>query len=116
MAGLDPSGRAPGPYAVLGVEPTASAGQITSAYRGLVRALHPDAGPADSEAGERFRDVVAAYTTLHDPVLRAAYDDARLGPGLGGGARPVRVRLRPAPAPRYDEPPLRVGPTRWSAG
>ncbi|MFJ6994903.1 J domain-containing protein, partial [Streptomyces sp. NPDC003090] len=41
------------PYAVLGVEPTATAGQIASAYRGLVRALHPDSAPARDEPERR---------------------------------------------------------------
>ncbi|GAA1523212.1 hypothetical protein GCM10009730_34270 [Streptomyces albidochromogenes] len=43
MAELGPAVRAPAPYTVPGVEPIAPAGRITSAYRGLVRALHPDA-------------------------------------------------------------------------
>ncbi|MFD5102777.1 J domain-containing protein [Streptomyces albidochromogenes] len=116
MAGLGPSGRAPDAYTVLGVEPTASAGRITSAYRGLVRTLHPDADPSHAPAGERFREVVAAYTILRDPALRAAYDDARLAAGRRAGARPVTVRPHPAHAPRHDEPVLWAGPTRWSAG
>ncbi|MEU2181965.1 J domain-containing protein, partial [Streptomyces thermolilacinus] len=70
------------PYAVLGVAPTASAGEITSAYRGLVRALHPDSaptrdGPERQAAAARFGEVVAAYEVLRDPQRRAAYDEAR---------------------------------------
>ncbi|OEJ28424.1 hypothetical protein AR457_32095 [Streptomyces agglomeratus] len=110
------------------MEPTASAGQITAAYRRLVRALHPDTRPDGPAADGRFTDVVVAYSTLHDPVLRAEYD-SRLG--LTGPAEPVtrdtpvdvrgtrmphaarvtvRVTVHPAP-PRRDAP-LWAGPTR----
>ncbi|MBT2507758.1 J domain-containing protein [Streptomyces sp. ISL-98] len=70
MAGREASGRRPGHYAVLGVEPSSSAGQITSAYRRLVRALHPDANPDSPTADRRFADVVAASTAWpHLPDL-----------------------------------------------
>ncbi|MGW7055453.1 J domain-containing protein [Streptomyces sp. NPDC054888] len=125
MAGLGPSGRRHDHYAVLGVEPTASAGQITSAYRRLVRALHPDAHPGRPAADSRFADVVAAYGILRDPVLRAAYDSrlgrsrdtgARAGRSDGTDARTVNVTHHPPPPPRPGGPPLYAGPTRWSAG
>jgi hypothetical protein len=48
-------------YAVLGVPPLA--GQITSAYRRLVRALHPDTARGGAATRERFAQVVAAYET-----------------------------------------------------
>ncbi|WP_461030285.1 J domain-containing protein, partial [Streptomyces sparsus] len=77
---------APGPaheqadhYAVLGVAPTASAAQITGAFRALVRALHPDVRPEHPPADERLARVVAAYDTLRDPERRAAYDAERRG-------------------------------------
>ncbi|WP_073755615.1 J domain-containing protein [Streptomyces sp. CB03234] len=94
----------PDHYAVLGVEPMASAEQIASAYRRHVRALHPDAHPdrCDAErsaARERLDDVVAAYGTLRDPDRRAAYDEARRAP---------RGPARRVPA----EDLLRAGPTR----
>ncbi|WBP84550.1 J domain-containing protein [Kitasatospora cathayae] len=96
-------------YAVLGVEPSASAQQITSAYRAQVRLLHPDSRPARSaEAGsvERLVDVIAAYEVLHDPGLRAAYDAERGGGRLHSGADEaagraaavVRVAVRVVPA------------------
>ncbi len=148
VAGRKTSGGQRDPYAVLGVEPTASAGQITSAYRRLVRALHPDATPGTSpgaapDPGEpavdgRFTDVVAAYGTLRDPVLRAAYDSqpgARgpQGPPKDPPGRRVQVRIRtggaPAPsvadvvvlevtvhpAPSGRDALMRAGPTRVAA-
>ncbi|WP_222721955.1 J domain-containing protein [Actinomadura alba] len=39
---------------ILGVELSASARKITSAYRRLVRTLHPDSHPERPTAGERF--------------------------------------------------------------
>lgn len=48
------------PYDVLGVPASADARQIKSAYRGLAKRLHPDAG-GDIE---HFRRVSAAYTAL----------------------------------------------------
>nr|WP_095877677.1 J domain-containing protein [Streptomyces sp. TLI_235] len=64
----------PDHYAVLGVDPSASARQITSAYRALVRALHPDSRPAQRPSAERLGEVLAAYEVLRDPDRRAAYD------------------------------------------
>lgn len=62
------------PYTVLGVAPTASPAEITTAYRELVRDLHPDAHPHQPVRSEQLDEVVAAYTTLRDPQRRAAYD------------------------------------------
>ncbi|GAA2276205.1 MULTISPECIES: J domain-containing protein [Kitasatospora] len=126
-------------YAALGVEPTASARQVTSAYRSLVRLLHPDTRPVEPGSAERLSAVVAAYEVLHDPELRAAYDAergaARQHPGDGrasarppttgrrvsvrivrepGGAEPWRTAPTPSGAamPHGSEPLVRVGPVR----
>jgi len=75
-------------YAVLGVTDTASAKDITKAYRKLARELHPDKNPGDSAAEERFKAVSAAYDVLGDETKRAEYDEVRrLGP-VGGGPGP----------------------------
>ncbi|MGW5466141.1 J domain-containing protein, partial [Streptomyces sp. NPDC003996] len=63
-------------YAVLGVEPSATAEVITSAFRARVRELRPDTR-VDAVTAERFGQVRAAYETLRDPILRAAYDQRR---------------------------------------
>jgi hypothetical protein len=119
-------------YKILGVEPSASARKITSAYRRLVRTLHPDSHPERPTAGERFAEVVDAYAVLHDPARRAAYDaerDRRSAGALRG--RPVRVKVTGAPTAHtgrrdplggtvdpshlmasLDDALLRVGPVR----
>lgn len=57
-------------YELLGVARDASQDEIRSAYRGLAKAMHPDAG---GTAGA-FRLLREAYETLTDPDRRADYD------------------------------------------
>ena len=57
-------------YEVLNVERTASAAEIKTAYRKLVRQVHPDQGGNAA----LFRLVQEAWNTLSDPVKRASYD------------------------------------------
>lgn len=83
-------------YNVLGVAETATAEEITKAYRRLARQLHPDANPGDKEAEERFKEVSAAYEVVGDAAKRAEYDQARrlVTSGVGGrGDGPFRVRV-----------------------
>lgn len=73
---------------------TADDETIKKAYRALARELHPDVSEA-AGAGERFREVTAAYGVLSKPSARFLYD--RFGyRGRGGGfgpraGRPSRV-------------------------
>ncbi|MFI9251783.1 J domain-containing protein [Streptomyces sp. NPDC053069] len=107
-------------YAVLGVEPSATVEVITSAFRARVRELRPDTR-VDAVTAERFGEVRAAYETLRDPVLRAAYDQTyqRMagrahdrGPVLARPAGRARTYLVVLGTAR-PEPPLRAGPVRW---
>ena len=81
-------------YKALGVSDSASAKEITKAYRKLARELHPDANPGDESAEERFKEVSAAYDVVGDEAKRKEYDEVRkLGPmggmgGFGGGYGP----------------------------
>jgi molecular chaperone DnaJ len=83
-------------YKILGVPETATAKEITRAYRKLARTLHPDANPNDPSAEERFKEVSAAYEVIGDEAKRKEYDEVRrlgrlggaFGPGAGFGPRP----------------------------
>jgi len=78
-------------YKVLGVSDTATAKEITKAYRQLARDNHPDTHPGNDAAENRFKDVSAAYDVVGDEARRKEYDEVRrLGPvggmgGFGGG-------------------------------
>ena len=87
-------------YKVLGVSDTATAKEITKAYRKLARDSHPDTHPDDAVALERFKDVSTAYDVLGDDSKRKEYDEVRrLGPssfgpmggGSGGGGQSFNV-------------------------
>jgi molecular chaperone DnaJ len=73
-------------YAVLGVERSASADEIRSAYRKLARQHHPDVSSQDG-AAERFKEITQAYEVLSDPEKRQRYDmfgESELG-GMAAG-------------------------------
>jgi molecular chaperone DnaJ len=72
-------------YEVLGVERTASDGEIKSSYRKLALKYHPDRNPGDHTAEEKFKEAAEAYSVLADADKRHLYD--RYGhAGLGGAA------------------------------
>jgi DnaJ-class molecular chaperone len=69
-------------YDVLGVSRSASADDITKAYRKLARQYHPDRNPGDKQAENKFKEVSAAYDILSDKEKRAQYDQfGHIGPG-----------------------------------
>lgn len=61
-------------YIVLGLSRTASLNDIKRAYRRLARRYHPDINPGDGRAAAQFREILAAYETLSDPLRRQQYD------------------------------------------
>ncbi len=63
-------------YQLLGVAYTASAAEITKAYRTAMKRFHPDRVPAERRAAaeELCKDLNRAYRTLSNPVDRVAYD------------------------------------------
>ena len=78
-------------YEILGVNKSASADEIKSAYRKLARKHHPD---IDKSAGAdvRFKEIGEAYQVLSDPQKKQSYDqfghaafDRGAGGPFGGG-------------------------------
>jgi molecular chaperone DnaJ len=63
-------------YAVLGLEPGATAADIKRAFRRLARRYHPGINPGDRAAEAVFRRISEAYETLVDPERRRQYDSA----------------------------------------
>ncbi len=64
-------------YQILGVGPSASAREIKSTYRELVKRYHPDLFPAaGAKAGatEKLRQINEAYAVLGNPKRRRDYD------------------------------------------
>lgn len=63
------------PYAILGLQRTATQAEVKAAFRRLAREHHPDANPQDLGAERRFKRVARAYETLSHPSSRRAYDE-----------------------------------------
>ena len=94
------SSHQPDLYAILGVDPAATAEQITHAYRALLRQHHPDTRPGTPDTHDdapaedaRLQQVIHAYAILHDPARRASYDRGR----RASPPRPHNQQHRTAP-------------------
>jgi DnaJ-class molecular chaperone len=107
--------KGPDLYAILGVPPSATQADISHAYRALLRQHHPDTRAPDDESqaavsDTALRQVLTAYTVLHDPARRADYDRESKTQAPHGRRGP------PQPPNRYAEhgqPPIIAGPVRW---
>ena len=86
-------------YILLGVAQDADVDSIRSAFRGLARRYHPDAGEGSSV--ERFREILTAYETLNDPNRRGRYDRS-----LKGRCSPAIQFVEPLFAGAAPEPML----------
>lgn len=119
-------------YAILNVAPSATAREITHAYRSLLRTHHPDTrkNPDDgdtSKAGDlqKLHAIMQAYVVLSDPAKRSAYDRSRRtgtssrssSGSSGSSGKPVKVRIHkttaPSSATQTDQQPLVFGPVHW---
>jgi curved DNA-binding protein CbpA len=104
-------------YELLGVRPDATAGEITRAWHRRARALHPDAQPGQPGTADGFRELEAAYRILHDPALRAAYDqELRLSaaPPAPAARPPGWAAVSRRPAARPPGAALWAGPAQVS--
>ncbi|MGN6721894.1 MAG: J domain-containing protein [Marmoricola sp.] len=102
----------PDPYAVLGVTRSASAAEISHAYRLLLRRHHPDTrdhqeASASGAADAELERIIAAYGVLRDPESRARYNQQN-SPAPTVASR--SGQRRPTPSTR---PPIVAGPVRW---
>lgn len=55
------------PYAVLGIDKTATKDEIKSAYRKAAKKYHPDLHPDDPDAAKKMNEVNEAYDMLMNP-------------------------------------------------
>jgi curved DNA-binding protein CbpA len=74
------------PYAILGLDRTASAGDIRKAYRGRAKDTHPDAEGGSKEA---FEDIAKAFAILADPRRRAQFDQTGTYDDAAASADPI---------------------------
>jgi DnaJ-class molecular chaperone len=75
-------------YEVLGVNKSASAAELKTAYRKLALQYHPDRNKA-ADAAEKFKEISEAYEVLSNPEKRQTYDQfghAAFDPSQGFGA------------------------------
>lgn len=61
-------------YNLLGVQKTASDGEIKKAYRKLAMKYHPDHTEGDKQAEEKFKKISEAYAVLSDSEKRKQYN------------------------------------------
>lgn len=69
------------PYQLLGIDRSATQDDVKAAFRKLASKHHPDKNPDDPSAGQRFKEVNAAYQILSDPKKREMFDRFGIGDG-----------------------------------
>ena len=74
-------------YDLLGVDRSADAAGLKSAYRKMAKQYHPDLNPGDAVAEQKFKEVSEAYEILKDDQSRAAYDQYGHAAFENGGGR-----------------------------
>lgn len=74
------------PYAVLGLDRSASETDIKNAFRRQAKRLHPDMHDGDAGLEARFQEIQAAYALLRDRAQRQRYDAGEID--ASGNPRP----------------------------
>ena len=102
-------------YQILGVEPTAGAEAIKTAFRREIARYHPDkvihlGAEFQEMAATRSAALTVAYKTLTDPALREEYDA-----GLAAGAPPDHTPPKPPPAHVKDDTATPLGKARFAS-
>src|SRR6266404_714814 len=90
-------------YQILGVGPSASAREIKSTYRELVKRYHPDLFPAaGAKAGatEKLRQINEAYAVLGNPKRRRDYDQRFIQKPTGSAPTAAAAERRGTSHPR----------------
>lgn len=87
-------------YQTMGVERTASAGEIKQAYRKLAHQFHPDV-TKDALGKDKFQAIGEAYAVLKNPEKRLAYDQL--------GKAPAGADFSPPPGWQHNLDPNGAG-------
>jgi hypothetical protein len=97
------------PYAVLGIQHTASGDEIAKAFRTRAKELHPDASSVP-ETADQFSELVAAYDMLSNHRTRREYDRA-----VSTSAPSVAARAYRAPGQASTREPalVRLSGRHW---
>lgn len=91
-------------YHILGLDHSADAHQIKSAFKQLAMKYHPDRNPNDPASEEKFKRINEAYHTLSDALKKSRYDE-KLGIGITAAQSEKLYRRTYTHPPRYQKPP-----------
>ena len=102
-------------YEILGVEPTAGADAIKTAFRREIARYHPDkvihlGAEFQEMAATRAAALTVAYKMLTDPALREEYDA-----GIAAGAPPDHTPRKPPPDDIEHDTPTPPGKARFAS-
>jgi curved DNA-binding protein CbpA len=62
-------------YSILGVNKSATAADIKTAFRRLAKKYHPDKNPHNPQSSILFKTILEAYTVLSNPNSKTRYDN-----------------------------------------